>query len=300
MATSVMILRVLEQDFGVRLADHFDFTLGHSLGEFAALVAGAYLPYPTALHICHQRALEMARCTVAASAATGAVYGMVALICEPAQQASLLATIEAFLLPRGVASSPSPSSSSSGEDLRASSPPIHSVTLANLNARSQLVLSGDIAQIHLLLLQLRQFAGHDPRAVRLRADAPFHSPVMAPAATLTRRLLLHDGAAPMHWPGRFPLVSNVSARPARCAAELLDLVAGGCVHTVRWGESIGWLEGEAGVRRWVGVGPGVVGRNLVGKEVRGRGRGVWGLSGPGDVEGLLRGLEETAGGVEGG
>ncbi|MCJ1315374.1 hypothetical protein MMC15_000693 [Xylographa vitiligo] len=327
MATSVMILRVLEQDFGFRLADHIDITLyasplllvpplpssknplsnppfpspsGHSLGEFAALVAGNYLSYPTALTICRQRALSMADCTRLATAATGTTYGMVALVCEPPRLAGLLAAIDAFLLPRGVAS---------GWDtpagLHADGPAIHSVALANVNSRSQLVLAGDLAQIQALLVQLRQFGGHDPRAVRLRADAPFHSPVMAPAAALTRDVLLAPARAPVNWPARaFPMVSNVSARPFASEAQLRELVSRGCVETVRWWESIRWVDREFGVRRWVGCGPGVVGRNLVGKEVGMRGRegegGVWGLSGPGDVEGVLRGLEETEGWGEGG
>ncbi|MCJ1416858.1 hypothetical protein MMC32_003197 [Xylographa parallela] len=328
MATSVMILRVLEQDFGFRLADHIDITLcvapspsplvpsllvsfplvpspprrvspanppfpsGHSLGEFAALVAGNYLPYATALRICRRRAEEMARCTAAAST-SGKTYGMVALVCEPHRLDSLLATIESFLLPRGVASG-----WESPGGLHVEGPAIKEVLVANVNSRNQIVLSGDVAQIHSLLVQLRQFGGHDPRAVRLKADAPFHSPVMAPAAALMRELLSPPQAV-IDWPGAFPAVSNVSARPFASKEELRELVSRGCVETVRWWDSIRWVDREFGVRRWVGCGPGVVGRNLVGKEVGMRGRegegGVWGLSGPGDVEGVLRGLEETEG-----
>lgn len=70
----------------------------------------------------------------------------------------------------------------------------------------------------------------------------------------------------------------------------------------RW-DSIRWLDQEEGVRRWVGIGPGKVGRNLVGKEVgmRGqdtntiRGGGVWGITEPKEVDTFLRGLEETEG-----
>ena len=55
------------------------------------------------------------------------------------------------------------------------------------------------------------------------------------------------------------------------------------------------------MRRWVGIGPGKVGRNLVGKEVgmRGkdtiRGGGVWGITEPREIDTFLRGLEETEG-----
>src|ERR1700761_7239908 len=49
MATSIMILRVLEKEFGFKTEARVDFTLGHSLGEFAALVAGGYLEFRDAL-----------------------------------------------------------------------------------------------------------------------------------------------------------------------------------------------------------------------------------------------------------
>ncbi|MCJ1476651.1 hypothetical protein MMC13_005319 [Lambiella insularis] len=294
MATSVMILRVLEHDFAFRLADHIDITLGHSLGEFAALVAGGYLDYGTALRICRTRGEAMARCTREAAARDpGAEYGMVALVCEPDGLAALVATIDEFLGQKGTVEG---WHGGQGE-LRVEGPAIKAVQLANVNSRNQIVLSGDLAQIKELLVQLRQFGGHDPRAVRLKADSPFHSPVMRPAKRVMHGLLQE---ADVKWPGLFPCVSNVSARPFEGLENLRDLLARQCVETVRWWEGIRWVDRVFGARRWVGIGPGVVGRNLVGKEVGMRGRegdgGVWGVGGPGDVEILLRGLEETEGG----
>ena len=43
MATSIMVLRVLEQDFGFNVNEKIDVCLGHSLGEFAALVVYVFL-----------------------------------------------------------------------------------------------------------------------------------------------------------------------------------------------------------------------------------------------------------------
>src|ERR1700761_406773 len=63
MATSVMILRVLEQEFGFKTSDRVDFTLGHSLGEFAALVAGEYLDFHDALRMVRKRGEVMGRCS---------------------------------------------------------------------------------------------------------------------------------------------------------------------------------------------------------------------------------------------
>ena len=68
-------------------------------------------------------------------------------------------------------------------------PPIEQVVIANINSKNQIVLSGNIEKIHALLVNLRQFGGHDPRAVKLATDSPFHSQIMAPAAKMMRDIL---------------------------------------------------------------------------------------------------------------
>ena len=287
MATSIMTLRVLEQEFGFSTADRVDVALGHSLGEFAALVSSGHLCYPDALRVMRRRAEVMARCSREASSENGAEYGMVALVCEPEGLSSLIATIQDFL---------GHASSGSMADSAANTPPIRGVSLANINSKNQVVLSGNMERIQSLLVQLRQFGGHDPRAVRLSCDSPFHSPMMAPAKKAVQGML---DETPIAFPALFPCVSNISARPFESEANLKDLLARQCVETVRWWDSIRYLDQEMGVRRWVGLGPGKVGRNLVGKEVGMRGKdtvsggGVWGISEPKEVEIVLRGLEET-------
>ncbi|MCJ1266873.1 hypothetical protein MMC22_006758 [Lobaria immixta] len=287
MAISIMVLRVLEQDFGFRTAERVDVTLGHSLGEFAALASSGHLRYPDALKMMGRRAKVMARCSREASRDERAEYGMVALVCEPDRLASLIGTVQDFL---------GHASSGSKADSAAQTPPILQVSLANINSKNQIVLSGNMERIHTLLVQLRQFGGHDPRAVRLSCDSPFHSPMMAPAKNAVRDML-ED--IPIAFPALFPCVSNISARPFESVADLKDLLARQCVETVRWWDSIRYLDQEMGVRRWVGIGPGKVGRNLVGKEVGMRGRdlvrggGVWGITEPKEVEGVLKGLDET-------
>ena len=324
MATSIMILRVLEQEFGFRTRERISICLGHSMGEFGALIAGGYLSYGDALKLVASRANIMAKCSREASQkhstsnpspetpagggagtmalAPGTVsggrseYGMVALVCEPSHLTHLLNAIHSFL---------SHGESEGGRaDSAAHSPPIEQVYIGNLNSKNQIVLSGNIGAINTLLVQLRQFGGHDPRAVRLATDSPFHSPIMMPAADLMRRLLAPDtpashGGVSITFPGAFPCVSNVSARPFASADAIRDLLPRQCTETVRWWDSIRWLDQEVGVRRWVGIGPGKVGRNLVGKEVGMRGRddvrggGVWGITEPREVEPALRGLDET-------
>lgn len=289
-AVSIMILRVLEQEFGFTTSKRINICLGHSVGEFAALVASEHLRYEDALRMLRRRAEIVSECSRAAVKEEGSEYGMIAVVCEPDRLASLIETIHEFL-GHGV--------SEGGRDDSTFHPPaIEQVVIANINSKNQIVLSGSIERIRTLLVQLRQFGGHDPRAVRLATDSPFHSPIMAPAATELRGILKNTE---VRFPGVFPCVSNVSARPFGNAGQLRELLSRQCVDTVRWWDSIRWLDQEERVRRWVGIGPGKVGRNLVGKEVgmRGadtvRGGGVWGISGPKEVEAVLRDLERTEG-----
>lgn len=285
MATSIMVLRVLEQEFNFRTAQQIDVTLGHSLGEFAALVSSQHLGYVNALQMMRRRAEVMARCSNEASRDEGGEYGMVALVCEPDRLSSLVSAIHDFL---------DLTAPGSEDDLASAS--IDEVSLANINSKNQVVLSGSIQRINLLLVQLRQYGGHDPRAVRLSCDSPFHSPMMAPAKKAMQDML---ESAEISFPGSFPCISNISARPFESTADLKDLLARQCVETVRWWDSIRYVDQEMGVRRWIGLGPGKVGRNLVGKEVGMRGRdvvrggGVWGVTEPREVEDMLKGLEET-------
>ncbi|QSZ32495.1 hypothetical protein DSL72_002073 [Monilinia vaccinii-corymbosi] len=296
MASSILILRVLEREFGFKTHERVDFTLGHSLGEFAALVVGGYVEFEDSLDLVRKRAEVMAECSRRASEEHGGEYGMVALVTEPDHLSPLIEAIYEFL---GHDSAGSKSES-------AEVPPIQQVLIANINSKNQIVLSGNIGRIKELLTHVRQFGGHDPRAVRLKSDSPFHSPLMRPAAKVMSRLLESKSRVKgkedkdlLIFPGTMGCISNVSARPFRSKEELKDLWSRSCVETVRWWDSIKYLDQEEKVRRWIGIGPGKVGRNLVGKEVgmRGmdtlKGGGVWGISDPKEIEEALKALDET-------
>ncbi|PGH17972.1 hypothetical protein AJ80_04593 [Polytolypa hystricis UAMH7299] len=284
MAMSILILRVLEQEFGFDTKSRVDVTLGHSLGEYSALVAGGYLDFAPALKMVRRRAEIMAECTQNAFKSTGDTYGMVALVCEAGRLEDLIAIIYEFL---------GHGSSGSKDDASYEVPSIPQVFVANINSKNQIVLSGSFERIKTLLIQLRQFGGHDPRAVRLRSESPFHSPIMAPAAKYMRDALEQ---VDVRFPASMPCISNVSGVPFSSKENLKDLLSRQCVDTVKWWDSIKYLDQEQGVKRWIGIGPGKVGRNLVGKEVgkvSTKGGGVWAISDPNDVEEVLNALEQT-------
>lgn len=285
MAISVLILRVLETEFGFHTNSRVNVTLGHSLGEFAALVAAGYLQFADALRLVRGRAEVMALCTRQMAEQSGESYGMVALICEPDRLEGLLKTIHDFL-DLGV-------SCLDDTGCTTSTPVIQKVVVANINSPNQVVLSGSIQRIRSLLVQLRQFGGHDPRAVRLKSDSPFHSPVMTPAAEYMRNKLDNIDIT---FPASMPCISNVSALPFQSKQDLQNLLSRQCTDTVRWWDSIRHLHQEKGVKRWIGIGPGKVGRNLVGKEVgrtNTKGGGVWAVCSPKEMEEMMVGLEQT-------
>lgn len=299
MATSILILRILEKEFGFKISERVDVTLGHSLGEFAALVAAQNVEFEDSLYLVRKRAEIMAECTRKAIEEHGGEYGMVAIVTEPDHLMPLISAIRDFLGP-----------TIKGEDAQ-EVPPIDQVLIANINSKNQIVLSGNIEKIKTLLMHIRQFGGHDPRAVRLKSDSPFHSPLMKPAEVTMRKLLEgksrvkgRENEDIIRFPGIVECVSNVSARPFGSKDELKDLWARQCLETVRWWDSIKYLDQEQKVRRWIGIGPGKVGRNLVGKEVGMRGRddlkggGVWGINDPREIEQVLKELDETETAVE--
>lgn len=287
MATSILILRVMEQEFGFDTANRVDITLGHSLGEFAALVAGGYLAFPNALRMVRKRAEVMAEVTRTAVEEEGGEFGMVALVCESEEHmVSLIDGIYEFLRLGGQRT-----------DSQKDKPAVQQVNIANINSKNQIVLSGSIDRIKMLLINLRQFGGHDPRHVRLKSDAPFHSPLMKPAQETMRRILYKPDRELVTWPGLMPCVSNVTGRPFESKQQLKDLLASSCVETVQWWKSVKYLHETEKVKRYVGIGPGKVGRNLVGKEVGMKGKvkggGVWGITSVQEMEEVVQALDDT-------
>ncbi|KAI0144231.1 Mu homology domain-containing protein [Hypoxylon sp. NC0597] len=297
MATSILILRILETEFDFNVSERVGVSLGHSLGEFAALVAAGVLEFEDALYMVRRRAEAMTEATNRAKEKYGGEYGMVALVTETEYLPQLIEAIDEFVGYRSAGAR-----SESAESMK----PIDQVLIANVNSKNQIVLSGSVQRIKELVAHIRQFLGHDPRAVRLNSDSPFHSPIMKPAVEVMRELVSRKSRVKgredkdvITFPGRLECVSNVTARPFGSAAEVKELLARQCLETVRWWDSIKYLDQEQKVRRWVGIGPGKVGRNLVGKEVgmRGtdsvKGGGVWAITDPIEIEDVLKGLEKT-------
>jgi [acyl-carrier-protein] S-malonyltransferase len=127
---------------------------------------------------------------------------------------------------------------------------------ANFNAPNQVVISGDIPTVE-RAIELAREAGAR-RAIRLNVSGAFHSPLMRVAE---QGLAAQLDMVPLA-PGRFAVVSNVTAKPVKDVVEARRLLLQQLVSPVRWTASIQTML-DAGVRRFLELGPGAVLTGLV-------------------------------------
>jgi [acyl-carrier-protein] S-malonyltransferase len=221
MAVSLAAIRVLERDFGVA-AERAGFVAGHSLGEYSALAAAGALSVPDAARLLRKRGLAMQAAVPVGQGAMAALIGKVDV-----------ATAEAI----------------AKEGAKAGV-----VVVANDNNIGNVVISGDQAGIDAALAAAKT-AG--VRAIQLSVSAPFHSPLMQPAADAMRAALEETEIDTL----TVPLVANVTARPVYNPETIRELLVEQVTGRVRWRESVEWMAGEGGVQRFVEIG---AGRQLTG------------------------------------
>jgi [acyl-carrier-protein] S-malonyltransferase len=123
--------------------------------------------------------------------------------------------------------------------------------VANDNAPGQVVVSGDRDAVERAIAIARAHGGR--RSVVLPVSAPFHSPLMAPAAAEMREAL----EAVELRPPLVPVIANVSAEPIREPGQIKRLLVEQVTAMVRWRESILFLAAD-GIEEVVETGAGHV------------------------------------------
>ncbi len=219
MANAIAVLRVLEKECGLVLADKAQFVAGHSLGEYTALcAAGAFNLADTA------RLLRLRGSAMQAAVPVG-VGAMCALLGADIEKATALAAAAA-----------------EGEVC----------TVANDNDPGQVVLSGHKAAIERAIAMVKDHG--IKRGVSLPVSAPFHCPLMQPAADAMAEAFEKTPPGPL----RVTLMANVTAAPVTDPAEVRRLLVEQVTGRVRWRESMIAL-GAAGVTHFAELGGKVVG-----------------------------------------
>lgn len=219
MANAIAVLRVLEKEGGLALADKAAFVAGHSLGEYTALcAAGAFSLADTA------RLLKLRGQAMQAAVPVG-IGAMCALLGADIAKAQALADAAA-----------------EGEVC----------TVANDNDPTQVVLSGHKAAIDRAVAMVKDHG--IKRGVLLPVSAPFHCPLMQPAAEAMAEALAKTPPGAL----TVPVFANVTASPVSDPAEVARLLVEQVTGRVRWRESVIAMQ-AAGVDRFVELGGKVLG-----------------------------------------
>jgi [acyl-carrier-protein] S-malonyltransferase len=215
MAHSIAVLRTM----GVPLTDLASFVAGHSLGEYSALCAARSFDLATTAKLLKLRGRAMQQAVPVGQGAMAALLGADLELAQKIADAAAQGEV---------------------------------CTVANDNDPSQVVISGHKGAIDRAIEIAKDMGAK--RAVPLPVSAPFHCPLMHPAAEAMRDALSYVVVeAPA-----VPLVANVTSEPTSdpdtIRNQLVDQVTG----MVRWRESVANMF-DAGVHEFVEIGGKVLG-----------------------------------------
>ncbi len=218
LAVSLAVIRVLERDAKVDLANSAVFVAGHSLGEYSALAAAGAFSTVEAARLVKERGRAM---QVAVPVGHGAMCALLGVELPAAQALAEAAALGEICAP------------------------------ANDNGGGQVVLSGHAGAIE-RAVKLAPEKGVR-RAMKLHVSAPFHCALMQPAADAMRAAL--DKSPPRS--PRIPLVANVTAASVSDGATIKDLLVEQVTGMVRWRESVLCMK-AGGAEELVEIGAGKV------------------------------------------
>ncbi|KAI8595700.1 acyl transferase/acyl hydrolase/lysophospholipase [Dissophora ornata] len=235
LTTSIAKLRVLESERGFKIEESCKNALGHSLGEYSALVATKALALQDAVKLVRLRGEAMTKAVT-----NKGTTAMSALVVRPAQLDALVETMD---------------------EIKATLPSGELAEISNINSSFQVVISGTVRGVDHAsrVLQGKKIAA---RAVDLPVSAPFHCSLMQPAADAMKEALKDvKFQKPI-----INVISNVTAKPITNVEDISDLLVKQVTRTVQWHASIKYLRDQENVHDYLSLGPGKVLANLLRKE----------------------------------
>ena len=217
------------------------YTAGHSVGEYAALVASGMLDLNSAVQLVRERGRLMHHEGTVCPSGMAAIIAMnETTLQEVCQEATAQALAE---LP-----------AESADNAR--HPGQGKVIIANYNAPGQIVISGEQRALE-LAMNLAKARGAK-KIIPLSVSGAFHSPVMQPAASGLAQAIatmdVHDAA--------IPIISNISATPLMEARAIQDELSQQIASPVQWTRSIEYMA-KAGVTTFIEIGPGQALKSMI-------------------------------------
>ncbi len=206
-----------------------DIVMGHSLGEYAALVYAGVIDYEQALRIVRKRGLLMEGAAASAPGKMAAVIG---------SDRSELESLVKECSSRGV------------------------LEITNYNSPQQVVLSGEKAAVDHAINEIN--TGNIGKALELNVSAPFHSSLMKPVAEDFRGFLAGFSFNVPH----VMFIDNVTGSPESDPERIRDKLVQQLFMPVQWEHSVLAAQ-QAGAVSFIECGPGSVLSGLVKRTVRG-------------------------------
>ena len=204
MAHSMAVVRVLENDFGIKLKDYANFVAGHSLGEYSAACAAGVFTLTDTAKLLRIRGDAMQK------AVPVGVGGMAAVIGATYEQVQALA--------------------------KACNSENALCVVANDNSQGQVVLSGHMQAIDKAVEIASEFGAK--RCIKLSVSTPAHSPLMKDAAEVMMQAFgdvkINDA--------NIPLIPNVLAKAITDKNEIIKGLIEQITGSVRWRETVMFME----------------------------------------------------------
>lgn len=218
MAVSLAAMTVLKTEFGIGI-DQAAFVAGHSLGEYSALTAAGAISLADGARLLKLRGQAMQR-------AVAQGVGAMASLIGPKVDLALAEAAAAIGAKVGVC------------------------VVANDNNNGNIVISGTREGVEAAIAAAKEMGA---RAIPLAVSAPFHCPLMAPAAQeMAAALATAKIVAP-----KVPVLSNVTVMPTCDPNTIARLLVEQVTGRVRWRESINWFASQ-GATHFIEVGAGSV------------------------------------------
>jgi [acyl-carrier-protein] S-malonyltransferase len=219
LTVSVAALRVIETETALRP----DVVAGHSLGEYSALVCAGAFQFRDAVRIVRERGRLMQEAVPQGQGSMAVVIGL---------EAETLRSICGEAAVGGI------------------------VAPANYNGGGQIVISGSKEAVGRAMALAKERGAK--RVLELPVSAPFHCPLMRPAAEGLSRVLNDVVVGPL----AMGVISNVAAEVNLDADRVKPLLVAQAVEPVRWEESVRKLAALGCTKAWE-IGPGKVLKGLM-------------------------------------
>jgi [acyl-carrier-protein] S-malonyltransferase len=248
LAVSVGCFRVAESELGFKS----DVNLGHSLGEYSALVCAEALPFAPAVQWVNARGAAMQKAVPQGLGTMTAVIGAedadVESWCKEATATAKTARIESKDVEAKVACTVEP---------------------ANFNAPGQVVVSGSVDAVAALEALIAAKGIRGVMAKRLSVSAPFHSSLMKPARIAMDEIFSIAKKEGQLSPLQTPYIPNRTARVTSESGVVFALLSEQVDHSVLWKQSVEHLI-EQGITRAFEFGPGKVLQGLAKRIAKGK------------------------------